>query len=134
MRLAVDPAVLAWALTSQGTVARAALLEHACFVPAEALDALRGLRPRLEAETGLARGELWDLLEALLARVRVVGPEEYAEFASLAARLVPPPLTPTLALGLALEVDALLAGGPGFEAQDLLPVLQAWPRARQASL
>lgn len=130
----MDPAVLAWALSPAGTAARAALLEHACFVPAEALDALREVRPRLEAETGLARGELWDLLEALLARVRVVGPEEYAEFGSLAARLVDPPLAPTLALGLALEVDALLAGGPGFEAQDLLPVLAAWPRARQTSL
>lgn len=134
MRLALDPACLAWALLPQGTAARAALLQHDAWVPASALTKVRELRPRLENATGLARGELWDLLETLLGRVRVVGPSEYEEFLPLAQRLAPPACAPVLAIALALEVDAVLAGGPGFAGQDLVPVLDVAPRARQARL
>lgn len=134
MRLAVDPAALAWALAPQGSAARALLLQHEGFAPAEGLARLRGLRPRLEAETGLARGELWELLDALLARVQAVEPGEVEEFLPLARRLAGPGCAPTLALALALEVDAVLAGARGFEGQSLVPVLPAWPGARQAPL
>ena len=134
MRLAVDPAVLAWALAPAGTTARAALLEHGGFLPLAALEGLRAVRPRIAAETGLARGEVWDLLEGLCRGLTAVPPEGYAEFLPLAGRLVAPPLAATLAVALAMEVDALLAGGPGFEAQDLVPVFPAWPRPRQSAL
>jgi hypothetical protein len=134
MRLAIDPAALAWALTPRGGPARAALLGHEGFVPAEALARLRAARPRLEAQTGLGRGELWDLLEALLARVEAVEETRVAEFAPLARRVVPSPCAPTLTVALALEVDALLAGGPGFEAQTLVPILGVGPRPRQSAL
>lgn len=134
MRLAVDPAALAWALAPAGGAARAALLQHDGVVPAAAVARLRAARLDLEAATGLARGEVWDLLEAVLARVRAAPEEEYAEFLPLAGRLVPAPCAPALAVALALDVDALLAGGPGFEGQDLVPVLAGWPRARQRTL
>jgi hypothetical protein len=134
MRLALDPAALAWALTPHGSAARAALLEHPAFVHADALARVRALRPRIEAGTGLARGEAWDLLQALLAGTEAVEAEACAEFQPLATRLVAPALAPTLAVALALEVDAVLAGGPGFEAQSLVPVLPCWPRPRQSRL
>lgn len=134
MRLAVDPAVFAWALARNGSVARAWLLQHDGFMHGSGVAHLRALRPRLEAETGLARGELWDLLEALLARCQTVEPDEVEEFRPLAARLVAHPCDATLAVALAMEVDAVLAGGPGFGGQELVPVLQAAPRPRQARL
>lgn len=134
MRLALDPAALAWALSPLGAVARAALLEHDACLPADALVRLRDLRPAVEADTALARGELWDLLQALLARVEPVELDGFEEFLPLAKRLVPSPCAPSLALALAMDVRALLAGGPEFGAQDLVPVIQAWPRARQTRL
>jgi hypothetical protein len=134
MRLALDPACIAWALQPQGHAARAALLQHDSWVPAPALTRVRELRPRLENATGLARGELWDLLETLLSRVHAVGSKEYEEFLPLAQRLAPPACAPVLAVALAVEVDAVLAGGAGFGGQDLVPVLDAAPRARQARL
>lgn len=134
MRLALDPAALAWALARDGDAARALLLQHDAYLDAPALSRLRHMRPRLEAETGLARGELWELLEALLGRVRGVPAEDYEEFLPLARRLVEPPCAPALAVGLALDVDALLVGGPGFASQDLVPVMPAWPRPRQVRL
>jgi hypothetical protein len=134
MRLAVDPAVLAWALHPQGTAARSLLLQHDGFVDTCAMARLRASRHALRHQTGLAPGELWDLLEALLTRVQAVEAEAWAEFGSLAARLVEAPLAPTMAIALALDVDGLLAGGPGFENQGLVPVANAWPRPRQSRL
>jgi hypothetical protein len=134
MRLAVDPAVLAWALCPQGQAARAWLLAHDGVLEAEALERLRGMRRELAARTGLGAGETWDLLEALLARIEAVPAERAAEYATLAARLVPEPCAPTLALALALDVDALLAADAGFARQDLVPVVPAWPVPRQRQL
>lgn len=133
MRFALDPAALAWALHPRGSAARAALLQHDAFVPTGALERLRALRPALEEATGLARGELWDLLQLLLSRVRAVPADEYDEFLSLARRLAPA-CAPAMAVALALEVDAVLAGAPGLEAQRLVPVVRAWPAPRQAGL
>ena len=134
MKLALDPALLAWALAPQGRVARALLLERGGVVPAPAVARLRAARPHLEAATGLGRGELWDLLATLLERVEALDREDYAEFVPLAERLVGAACAEALAVGLACEVDALAAGGPGFEAQRLLPVLRAWPGPRQGTL
>jgi hypothetical protein len=134
VRLAVDPAALAWALAAEGHVARAALLQHDAWLDAPALARLRAMRPHLETLTGLPRGALWDLLDALLSRIRAVPAEDYEEFLPLARRLVGPACAPALAVALALEVDAVLAGGPGFGGQDLVPVIPGWPRPRQARL
>ncbi|MCA1813066.1 MAG: hypothetical protein LC624_03825 [Halobacteriales archaeon] len=134
MRLAIDPAALAWAITPQGSAARAWLLAHDGVLPADALDRLRDARRELGARTGLGPGETWDLLEAMLARAEAVPAEDAEEYAALARRLVPAPCAPTLAIALALEVDALLAGDASFAGQDLVPVLDAWPAARQQRL
>lgn len=134
MRLAADPAAFAWALHPRGHAARAMLLQHEVLAPAGGVAALRALRPRIEAATGLARGEAWDLLEGLLRNVHAVPEEEAAEFAPLAARLVPPACAPALALALAFDVDTLLAGDASFAAQRLVPVRPAWPPPRQRAL
>jgi len=134
MRLAIDPAALGWALTPQGHATRAWLVAHDGVLPADALARLRGLRPELGARTGLGPGGTWDLLEGLLARVETVPAERAEEYHSLARRLVPAPCAPTLALALALEVDALLAGDASFAAQQLVPVVPGWPAPRQQTL
>ncbi|HEV8361485.1 MAG TPA: hypothetical protein VGR28_13630 [Candidatus Thermoplasmatota archaeon] len=134
MRLALDPAALAWALHPQGHVARAALLQHASLVPSPAISRLRRLRGETADATGLRRNDVWDLLTALLSRVEAVERERYEEFLPLAHRLAGPERAPALAVALAMEVDALLAGDAGFARQDLVPVLPAWPRARQRRL
>jgi len=134
MRLALDPAVLAWALSKRGTAARASLLQHDALAPAEALARLREVMPQLPASTGLARGALWDLLSVLTARIEAVEEARYAEFLPLARRVVPPGCEATLALAMALEVEAVLAGGPGFEGQDLVPVVQVGVQPRQVGL
>jgi hypothetical protein len=134
MRLAVDPAAFAVAMLPSGSAARGWLAQHACFTPAGVVRGLRALRRDLEGPLGLGPGEVWELLEGLLAQVQAVPAGQYAEFLPLALRLVPAACAPTLALALALDVDALLAGGPGFEGQRLVPVLRGWPGARQGGL
>lgn len=129
MRVALDPAVLAWAITPAGAEARAALLEHACFLPLDAMEHLRRLQPSAMPRAQLSGHDVWQFMEALVARVRIADHEAYEDFMSLSRRLVPEHLASTLAVGLAIEADAILAGGPGFEQQELLSVMPAWPKS-----